>query len=315
MDYKDYYKIIGVNRDAKSDEIKRAYRKLARKYHPDVSKEKDAEAKFKEVGEAYEVLKDPEKRAAYDQLGSGWQAGQDFHPPPNWDAGFEFSGGYGNGTGGGWSDFFGSLFGQSSGAGSSYQHYSNNRSRGQDHHAKILIDISDSYNGAIRDIVLKAPEIDEYGKLVNKQRTLNVKIPKGVKQGQKIRLAAQGSKGMGGGPSGDLYLEVEFNTHPVFSVEDRDVYIKLPVAPGEAALGATVTLPTPVSKLDLKIPPGSSGGNKLRLKGQGIPGKLPGDIIVILEVSIPAAKSEAEKEIYRNMEKTFKFYPRKAMGV
>ena len=315
MDYKDYYKIIGVNRDAKSDEIKRAYRKLARKYHPDVSKEKDAEAKFKEVGEAYEVLKDPEKRAAYDQLGSSWQAGQDFHPPPNWDAGFEFNSGYGNGSDGSSSDFFDSLFGQSSGARSSYQHYSNSRSRGQDHHAKILIDISDSYNGVIRDIVLKTPEIDEYGKLVNKQRTLNVKIPKGVKQGQKIRLAAQGSKGMGGGPSGDLYLEVEFNTHPVFSVEDRDVYIKLPVAPWEAALGATVTLPTPVSKLDLKIPPGSSGGNKLRLKGQGIPGELPGDIIVILEVSIPAAKSEAEKEIYRNMEKTFKFYPRKAMGV
>ena len=315
MDYKDYYKIIGVNRDAKSDEIKRAYRKLARKYHPDVSKEKDAEAKFKEVGEAYEVLKDPEKRAAYDQLGSSWQAGQDFHPPPNWDAGFEFNSGYGNGGDASSSDFFDSLFGQSSGARSSYQHYSNSRSRGQDHHAKILIDISDSYNGVIRDIVLKTPEIDEYGKLVNKQRTLNVKIPKGVKQGQKIRLAAQGSKGMGGGPSGDLYLEVEFNTHPVFSVEDRDVYIKLPVAPWEAALGATVTLPTPVSKLDLKIPPGSSGGNKLRLKGQGIPGELPGDIIVILEVSIPAAKSEAEKEIYRNMEKTFKFYPRKAMGV
>jgi curved DNA-binding protein len=315
MDYKDYYKIIGVERDAKQSDIKRAYRKLARKYHPDVSKEQDAEAKFKELGEAYEVLKDPEKRAAYDQLGSNWRAGEDFHPPPNWDAGFEFSGGYADYADSATSDFFESLFGRSSGASSGYQRYANSRARGEDHHAKILIDISDSYKGVVRDIVLKTPELDEYGKLVNKQRTLNVKIPKGVKQGQKIRLAGQGSKGMGGGPSGDLYLEIEFNAHPVFSVEGRDIYIRLPLAPWEAALGTSVTLPTPISKLELKIPPGSSGGNKLRLKGQGIPGKSPGDILVVLEISVPAANSEPEKEIYRKMQQTFKYNPRKALGV
>ena len=315
MDYKDYYKIVGVERDAKQDEIKRAYRKLARKYHPDVSKEKDAEAKFKELGEAYEVLKDPEKRSAYDQLGANWKEGQDFHPPPNWDAGFEFNSGYANSNDSATSDFFESLFGRAAGANANYRHYSNNNAQGQDHHAKILIDISDSYKGVVRDIVLKTPEIDEYGKLVNKQKTLNVKIPKGVKQGQKIRLAAQGSKGIGGGSPGDLYLQIEFNAHPLFNVDGKDVYMKLPVTPWEAALGATVMLPTPNGKLELKIPPGSSGGKNLRLKGQGLPGQSPGDIFVVLEVAIPAAKSEAEKEIYRKMEQTFKFNPRQAMGV
>ncbi len=315
MDYKDYYKIIGVGRDAKQDEIKRAYRKLARKYHPDVSKEKDAEEKFKEVGEAYEVLKDPEKRAAYDQLGSNWKQGQEFHPPPNWDAGFEFSSGNANDNESFTSDFFENLFGRAAGSSSNYRSYTDAHSRGQDHHAKILIDIADSYTGVMRDIVLKAPEIDANGRLVNKQRTLNVKIPKGVTRGQKIRLSGQGSKGMGGGPSGDLYLDIEFNSHPVFRVEGKDVYMQLPVAPWEAALGATVTTPTPVSKLQLKIPPGSSGGDKLRLKGQGIPAATPGDLFVLLEVAVPQADSDDEKAVYRKMEQTFKFNPRKALGV
>jgi curved DNA-binding protein len=316
MDYKDYYKIIGVGRDAKQDEIKRAYRKLARKYHPDVSKEKDAEEKFKEVGEAYEVLKDPEKRAAYDQLGSNWKQGQEFHPPPNWDAGFEFSGGNANDNESFTSDFFENLFGRAAaGSSSNYRSYTDAHSRGQDHHAKILIDISDSYTGVMRDIVLKSPEIDVNGRLVNKQRTLNVKIPKGVTRGQKIRLSGQGSKGMGGGPSGDLYLDIEFNSHPVFRVEGKDIYMQLPVAPWEAALGATVTTPTPVSKLQLKIPPRSSGGDKLRLKGQGIPAATPGDLFVLLEVAVPHADSDDEKSVYRKMEQTFKFNPRKALGV
>ena len=314
MDYKDYYKVIGVERDAKQDEIKRAYRKLARKYHPDVSKEKDAEAKFKELGEAYEVLKDPEKRASYDQLGANWKAGQEFHPPPNWDAGFEY-GGNTNAGDSSTSEFFESLFGHAAGARSGRRYYSNRQSRGEDHHAKILIDISDSYTGTVRDIVLTTPRIDEYGKLVNEQRTLNVKIPKGVKQGQKIRLSGQGSKGSGNGPAGDLYLQIEFNAHPVFSIDEKDVYIKLPVTPWEAALGDKVTLPTPTGKLELKIPPGSSGGNKLRLKGQGIPSEVPGDIYVVLEIAIPVAKTQAEKQMYRNMQQAFEFYPRKALGV
>ena len=205
MDYKDYYKIMGVARDASQAEIKRAYKKLARKYHPDVSKEPDAEAKFKEVGEAYEVLKDPEKRAAYDQLGANYKAGQDFHPPPNWDSGFEFHGA-GAGDNADFSDFFASLFGQNFRAGSSGRGSARHQARGEDHHAKVQIDLEDAYRGATRSITLRAPELDASGHVVTKQRTLNVKIPKGVKQGQRIRLPGQGSAGMGGAPAGDLYL-------------------------------------------------------------------------------------------------------------
>ena len=207
MDYKDYYKILGVDRDTKQEEIKRAYRKLARKFHPDVSKEVDAEARFKEVREAYEVLKDPEKRAAYDQLGANWKAGQEFHPPPNWDAGFEFSGGgYTDVDDSLFSDFFGSLFGHGFGSTQRRRPHPGFRSRGEDHHAKVLIDLEDSYQGAVRDISLRTPEMDSHGQVVNKQRTLTVKIPKGVKQGQKIRLTGQGSAGVSGGEAGDLYL-------------------------------------------------------------------------------------------------------------
>jgi len=322
MDYKDYYKIMGVERDAMQDEIKRSYRKLARKYHPDVSKEKDAEVKFKEVGEAYEVLKDPEKRAAYDQLGANWQAGQDFHPPPNWDAGFEYSGdGYTDNAA--FSDFFETLFGQGFGSTPGGQKQSGYRGgfqkgyqvRGEDHHAKILIELEDSYQGAVREISLRTPEVDSSGRVVNKERKLSVKIPKGVKQGQKIRLTGQGSPGMGGGETGDLYLETEFKPHGVYRVESKDVYLKLPVTPWEAALGANIKIPTPLGKLDLKIPPGSSGGRKLRLKGQGIPGSPAGDIYVILQIALPSADSESAKKLYQEMEQELAFNPRAHLGV
>lgn len=316
MNYKEYYKIIGVDRDATQDEIKRAYRKLARKYHPDVSKEKDAEAKFKEVGEAYEVLKDPEKRASYDQLGANWKAGQDFRPPPNWDAGFEFTGGgYTDVDDSGYSDFFESLFGQGFRASRGKRPHAGFRSRGQDHHAKVLIDLEDSYRGAAREITLRTPELDSSGHIVNKERKLSVKIPKGVKQGQKIRLTGQGSAGVGGGEAGDLYLDIEFAPHALYRVEGRDVYLDLAVAPWEAALGAGIKIPTPISKLDLKIPPNSSTGSKLRLKGQGIPGNPPGDIYVRLEVTIPPADSETAKELYRKMEQELAFNPRSKLGV
>jgi curved DNA-binding protein len=195
MEYKDYYKIMGVKRDATQDEIKRAYRKLARKYHPDVSKEADAEAKFKELGEAYEVLKDPEKRAAYDQLGTQWKAGQDFHPPPGWDAGFEFRDFGDSGPDlGGFSDFFESVFGRArraSGAGST-RGRREFRIRGEDHHAKVMVDLEDSYNGASRSISLQVPQVDERGHVSTRARTLNIRIPKGVRQGQQIRLGGQG---------------------------------------------------------------------------------------------------------------------------
>ncbi len=318
MDFKDYYTIMGVERDATQDEIKRAYRKLARKYHPDVSKESDAEARFKEVGEAYEVLKDPEKRAAYDQLGANWQAGQDFNPPPDWDAGFEFSGGgYTAGDASAYSDFFESLFGRefhSAHTGGGRQRHGF-QARGEDHHAKILIDIEDAFRGAERRITLQAPEVDAQGHVTTRKHTLNVKIPKGVKQGQKIRLAGQGSPGFGGGPAGDLYLEIDFNPHSIYRVEGRDLYLELPVAPWEAALGATVKAPTPGGVVDLKIPAGMSGGKKMRLKGRGIPGKPPGDIYVTPRITVPPANTDKAREFYRRMEQELAFNPRSKLGV
>ncbi len=317
MEFKDYYKIMGVERDATQDQIKRAYRKLARKYHPDVSKESDAEERFKEVGEAYEVLKDPEKRAAYDQLGANWKAGADFNPPPDWDAGFEFGGGgFTGGDAGDYSDFFESLFGQGFGAArGGGRRRSTFHARGEDHHARVLIDLEDAFNGATRTITLRHPELDASGHVVNRERTLNVKIPKGVKEGQRIRLSGQGAPGMGEGPAGDLYLEINFKPHPLYRVEGRDLYLDLPVAPWEAALGATVKTPTPKGPVDLKIPAGTRSGQKLRLKGRGIPGTPPGDIYVIPQIVLPPASNEAAKDLYRKMEKELAFNPRSKLGV
>ena len=316
MEYKDYYEIMGVKRDATQDEIKRTYRKLARKYHPDVSKHSDAEERFKAVGEAYEVLKDPEKRAAYDQLGANWQAGQDFKPPPDWDAGFEFSGGgYTAGGGGAHSDFFEQMFGQQfrqAGRGGGHRTF---HMRGDDHHAKVLIDLEDSFAGATRSMSLHVPEITEDGHVVTRERTLNVRIPKGIRPGQQIRLAGQGAPGMGGAESGDLYLEVAFREHPLYRVDGADIYLDLPVAPWEAALGAGIKAPTPSGGVDLKIPAGSNQGRKLRLKGRGLPGKTPGDLYVVLQVTLPPADSEEAKHLYEQMQDKLGFNPRAAMGV
>jgi len=316
MDFKDYYTIMGVERTASQDEIKRAYRKLARKYHPDVSKERDAEARFKEVGEAYEVLKDPEKRAAYDQLGANWKAGQDFNPPPDWDAGFEFSGGgFTDGDASAYSDFFESLFGQGFGAAQGGQRQAGYHAHGEDHHAKVLIDLEDAYQGAARSITLQTPELDSSGHVTTRQRTLNVKIPKGVKQGQRIRLTGQGSPGMGKGRAGDLYLEIEFKPHSVYRVEGRDVYLDLPVTPWEAALGATLKVNTPGGHVDLKIPQGTASGRKLRLKARGIPGKPPGDLYVVPQITLPPADTDAARALYRKMEQDLAYNPRSKLGV
>ena len=317
MEYKDYYEIMGVKKDATQDEIKRAYRKLARKYHPDVSKEADAETKFKEVGEAYEVLKDPEKRTAYDQLGSQWQAGQDFHPPPGWDAGFEFSdGGAGGPDLGGFSDFFESLYGHGfhragQRAGSAREF----RMRGDDHHAKVMVDLEDSYHGATRPITLQVSSLDESGRVVTKPRTLKVRIPKGIRRGQQIRLAGQGGAGFGGGEAGDLYLEIDFNPRSHYRVEGADVYLDLPLAPWEAALGASVKVPTPAGAVDLKIPAGSQPGKKLRLKGRGIPASERGDLYVVLQIALPKAENESQRRIYEEMKQEFSFNPRAGMEV
>jgi curved DNA-binding protein len=314
MEYKDYYEIMGVGRHAEPDEIKRAYRKLARKFHPDVSKENNAEARFKEIGEAYEVLKDPEKRAAYDQLGANWKAGQEFRPPPDWNAGFEFSGGgFTGGDAAAFSDFFESLFGQDFRA----QHDAARHvhARGQDHHAKVLIDLQDAFHGAARTITLQTPEFDAQGHAQMRQRALHVRIPKGIKQGQRIRLSGQGSPGSGQGIAGDLYLEIEFRPHPFYRAEGRDIYLDLPLAPWEAALGATIKAPTPSGTVDLKIPPGSASGHKLRLKGRGIPGDTPGDVYVVLRIDLPAAHDERAKALYRTMAQEMAFNPRASLGV
>jgi curved DNA-binding protein len=315
MEFKDYYKIMGVERDATQDEIKRSYRRLARKYHPDVSKAPDAEDRFKEVGEAYEVLKDPEKRAAYDQLGANWKAGQEFHAPPDWDAGFEFSGGgFTAGDASAYSDFFESLFGQGFGAGPQVRRGAFH-AHGEDHHAKVLIDLEDAWHGATRTITLQVPELDPQGHLHTRERVLNVRIPKGVKQGQHIRLAGQGAPGLGKGRAGDLYLEIEFRPHAYYHVDGRDLYLDLPVAPWEAALGSTAKAPTPGGIVDLKIPPGSKSGSKLRLKGRGIPGDPPGDLYVVLKIALPAADTEAAQTLYRKMEQELRFNPRAHLGV
>ena len=315
MEYVDYYEVMGLKRDATQDEIKRAYRKLARKFHPDVSKEADAEMRFKQLGEAYEVLKDPEKRAAYDQLGANWQGGENFRPPPDWDAGFEFSGGgYTGGDASSFSDFFESLFGQQ---GSPFTGRAGGRTRGtgysargEDHHAKVLIDVEDAFTGASRTISLRVPKVTPDGHVRTGEHSLNVKIPKGIKPGQRIRLTGQGAPGVGQGPAGDLYLEVEFRPHALYRVDGADIYLNLPVTPWEAALGATVKVPTPGGLVDLKIPANSSQGNKLRLKGRGLPAKQPGDLFVVITIALPPADSAEAKDLYKTMAEQLAFNPR-----
>jgi curved DNA-binding protein len=325
MQYTDYYEVLGVGRDATQDEIKGAYRKLARRYHPDVSSEPDAAAKFKEVGEAYEVLRDPEKRAAYDQLGTHWQGGQDFRPPPDWNAGWEFRGGgydqgdgYGPGGASGYdasqfSDFFETLFG-GAGRGGFGRAQTAYRARGEDHHAKIVIDLEDAYRGASRAITLRAAEYADDGRVTTRERTLNVRIPQGIRQGQQIRLAGQGGPGIGGSPAGDLYLEVEFNPHRHYRVDGADVYLDLPVAPWEAALGANIEVPTPSGTVSLKVPKNSTQGRTLRLKKRGIPSKKKGDLYVVLQIALPPADTKKAEEAYEAMKKAFDFNPRAGLG-
>ena len=280
MEFRDYYQALGVARDAPADEIKKAYRKLARKYHPDVSKEADAGKRMAEVNEAYAVLSDPEKRAAYDQIGKGAQPGQEFRPPPGWDQGFHFSERAGpGGQGEDFSDFFSEIFGRARAS----------RER-NDQHARVMLDLEDSFTGATRQLMLG-------------DRALNVKIPKGVREGQVIRLAGQGKPG-------DLLLEVQFREHPRYRVDGRDLLVALPIAPWEAALGAVVPVDLPDATLKVRIPAGAQSGRQMRVRGKGLPSNPPGDLYLDIRIVTPPADTPKAKEHYETMAKAFDFDPR-----
>ncbi len=323
MDFKDYYKVLGVSEKATPEEIKKAYRKLARKYHPDVSKEADADTKFKDVGEAYEVLKDPDKRAEYDQLRQyGARGDGSFEPPPGWQSRSPFGGGgYTEADAQGFSDFFEQMFGgggRRQGRGPSGFGFGGGggmRMRGEDVHARLSLFLEEVYSGCEKQVQFDVTEADEHGRLVPRRKTLKVKIPAGMREGQHIRLRGQGSPGIGGGENGDLFIEVELAPHPLFTVDGRDVSMTLPVAPWEAALGAKVQVPTLGGKVNLTVPKGAASGQKLRLKGKGLPGKPAGDQIVVLQVTLPNRHSDKAEELYRQLaEEEREFNPRSHMN-
>ena len=320
MEFKDYYKTLELERGASEDEVRKAYRKLARKYHPDVSKETDAEAKMRDINESNDVLRDKEKRAAYDALADrvarGGSPAGDFQPPPGWDAGSEFHRGPGAGPAdhAEFSDFFSSLFGAAERRGAARQHM---RARGEDHHAAIEIALEDALNGAEREFTLRAQTVDAQGMPQWETRTLSVKIPPGVHPGQYIRLAGQGMPGHGGEPAGDLYLEVRIAPHPLYRIEERNLYMALPVTPSEAALGAQVKVPTPTGGVvEVTVPANARNGLQLRLKGRGLAGKTPGDLYLLLEIALPPADSDAVRNAYQTLaQAASSFNPRRHLGV
>jgi curved DNA-binding protein len=307
VDYKDYYQTLGVDKTASPEDVKKAYRKLMRKYHPDVSKHAEADAKTKEINEAYGVLGDADKRAAYDDLGRGRRPGQDFQPPPDWASAYQ-----NGGNGADPNDFFSDLFAhvgrRSRPGGGRFQ------MRGEDINATIAIDLRDAYQGATRTVTMRTPRPDGQGRTSMQERSLNVTIPKGVLPGQQLRLAGQGHPGSGGGGPGDLFLEVVFNPDPRYRIEGSDVYETVPVAPWEAALGASIAVPTPSGQVEVSVPFGSQTGRKLRLRGRGIPASAPGDLYLILEVVLPPADNDKARQLYETMARELAFNPRARIG-
>ncbi|WED43577.1 DnaJ C-terminal domain-containing protein [Legionella cardiaca] len=304
MEYKDYYQIMGLERNASPEDIKRAYRKLARKYHPDVSKEANAEAKFKELGEAYEVLKDPEKRAKYDQYGKYWkEQGQGYNP----QAGRQQYQHYEQEDMAGFEDFLNSIFKERFHQEHAFYDH------GQDIHAKLNITLEESYHGAEKTLQLQIPVTDRHGNVSYEARAVKVKIPKGIVNKQQIRLKGQGGRGASN-QAGDLYIEIDFHHHSYFHLHKKDIHLQLPIAPWEAALGATIAVPTLGGKVNLKIPKLSQSGKKMRLKGRGLPGNPPGDQYIILQIVIPEIENEQANKLYEQLADTIKFNPRENLG-
>ena len=314
MEFKDYYQTLGVARDAPADVIKKAYRKLARKYHPDISKEPDAGKRMAEINEANTVLSDPEKRAAYDQLGQHLP-GQEFRPPPGWDEGMEFSQHQRSAAESAeFSQFFSEIFGRMGREGPHVRERSADGSAtypGNDHHARILLDIEDSFAGATRQLTLRAPKLDPKGYVVFEERTLNVKIPAGIREGQMIRLGGQGEPGIGNGKAGDLLLEVQFKPHARFRADGRDLLLALPLAPWEAALGAVIPVELPGGAINVRIPAGAKAGKQLRVRGKGLPSDPPGDLYIDLRIVAPPADTPRTKELYEALAKETAFDARK----
>jgi curved DNA-binding protein len=318
LDYKDYYQTLGVKKDASQDDIQKAYRKLARKYHPDVNKAPEAELKFKEIGEAYEVLKDPDKRQKYDQFGSAWKhAQQRGGPPPGWEGGFDFSdfaqgGGFdfGGGGGEGFSSFFEMLFGRGAGGrrggGPGFGGFEDLRNRGgSNSEAELAISLEEAIHGSTREIALSDPATGQ-------RKNLSVKIPAGVREGQRIRLAGQGQPALGGGAPGDLFLRIRIEPDPRFRVEGTDLHTHVPVAPWEAALGGDAEVETPEGAVRIRIPAGSSSGRKIRLRGRGLAraGGERGDLLAEVRIVVPSELSERERELYEQLAEVSEFQPR-----
>lgn len=313
MKYKDYYKVLGIGRTASADEIKKAYRKLAHKFHPDVSKEKNAKEKFQEIGEAYETLKNPEKRAAYDQLGSGFAAGQDFRPPPDWERQF----GEGFARGGGAShaafdeadlaDLFAGLSGRRAGGRFPMP--------GQDYVVEARITLEQAARGTEVEVNLEVVEHDADGVPRRMPRTLRVKIPKGATAGQRLRIPGKGGKGFDGGRDGDLFLNIALAPHRLFRATGHDLYVDLPLAPWEAVLGASVEVPTLDGAVRLKVPAGTKAGQQLRLAGRGLPKRDGGgDLYAVVQIAVPPAPSARERELFEQLARDSQFEPRRHFG-
>lgn len=318
MEFKDYYQIMGLEKTASSEDIRKAYRKLVRKYHPDVSKEADAQERMREVNEANDVLSDIEKRKAYDALyeraqnGHGqWSSQDGFQAPPGWDEGFTFRAGNAPGEESDFSDFFSSLFGSMRHRGQSNAQSASFKTRGEDQRASIEIPLEEALKGTQRDVTLRSLSPDNNGHLQWQPKTLRVKIPAGTHPGQLIRLSGQGMPGQGGGPNGDLYLEIRIAPNPRYIVEGKDIYMSLPLTPTEAALGTQLDIPLPDGhKINLKIPANTRGGSKMRIKDKGFPGNPAGHFFLNIQIALPPANTDAAKKAYEELAKAAPFNPR-----